>query len=49
MSLFEEVYHYLFRYQQPVRRRRSSLITRSLQIQRQKAMNGDDDYDEFAV
>ena len=47
--------HRLFSYQQPVRRRRSSLVTRSVQMQRQKQINvdndedDDDDNDEFAV
>jgi len=41
----------LLSYQQPVRRRRSSLITRSVQVQRQKQINDDDDNenDSFAV
>ncbi|CAF2464522.1 unnamed protein product [Rotaria sp. Silwood2] len=40
------------KYQQPVRRRRSSHITRPVQIQRQKQMDNEDDddeNDEFAV
>ncbi|CAF4456972.1 unnamed protein product [Rotaria magnacalcarata] len=35
--------------QQPIRRRRSSLITRSVQIHRQKRIDDDDDDNEFAV
>jgi hypothetical protein len=43
----------LFSHQQPVRRRRSSLVNRSVQVQRQKQINqeddDDDENDEFAV
>ncbi len=51
MYLFYQIYYRLFSYQQPVRRRRSSLVTRSVQVQRQKQINDDedDDDDEFAV
>jgi hypothetical protein len=49
MYLFYQISHHLFSYQQPIRRRRSSLVTRSIQVQRQKQINDADDDDEFAV
>ncbi len=51
MYLHYHFYHRFFSYQQPIRRRRSSLVTRSVQVQRQKQINDadDDENDEFAV
>ena len=52
MYLFYEVRHYLCSHHQPVRRQRSTLFTRPMDMPRSRRIDGnddDDDDDQFAV